>query len=238
MGIGASIKPAAGGMAFLAMAMLASSAVPALAQTPPNRTDIRAYKGLLSAVIRSDLAETQRLLAGGADPNMKDDAGRTPLMIAAHRSLKEIARALVKGGADPKAKDHQRYDIITIAAVNNDLEFVRLALELGADPKAITSPYDGTALIATAHLGHFRIVADLIAAGAPLDHVNNLGMTALIEAITLGDGDHNHLTTVKLLLDAGANPNIADRTRTSPLKLAQQRGYGAMADIIKQAGGK
>jgi hypothetical protein len=31
-------------------------------------------------------------------------------------------------------------------------------------------------------------VRELIRAGAPLDHMNNLGWTALIESITLADG--------------------------------------------------
>ena len=55
---------------------------------------------------------------------------------------------------------------------------------MGPDP----SPYDGTALIAAAHLGHHEVVRALVEAGAPLDHVNNLGWTALIEAVILGDG--------------------------------------------------
>ncbi len=208
------------------------------AQTPPNKTEIRGYKSLLSSVIRRDLAETRRLLASGAAPDLVDDNGRTPLIVAAHWGLADIARALVKGGANPNAQDKQRYDIVTIAAVNDDLRFLKLALELGADPRAITSPYSGTALIAAAHLGHHRAVAELIMAGAPLDHVNNLGMTALIEAIVLGNGGANHLATVKLLLDAGANPSLPDRTGTSPLALARARGYTEMADLIARAGGK
>ncbi len=212
--------------------------VPAGAQTPPNKTDIRSYKGLLSSTIREDIEETRRLLASGADPNLADDNGRTALIVAAHRGLQDIARLLVKGGADPRAKDKQRYDIITIAAVNNDVGFMKLAFQLGSDPKAITSPYDGTALIAAAHLGHDKIVAELIMAGAPLDHVNNLGMTALIEAVVLGDGGANHQATVRLLLDAGANPNLADRKGTSPIGLAKARHYSAMAELIERAGGR
>ena len=52
----------------------------------------------------------------------------------------------------------------------------------GASAKLTTSRYDGTALIAAAHLGHDGVVRQLIAAGAPLDHVNNLHWTAVIEA--------------------------------------------------------
>ena len=189
----------------------------ALAQTPPNRTDIMGYKGLLSSVIRENVEETRRLLASGADPNMADADGRTPLIVAAHRGPLELARVLAAGGAHVPAQPQQRYDIV---------------------PMNITSPYDGTALIAAAHLGHHRSVAELIMAGAPLDHVNNIGMTALIEAITLGDGGAKHQATAKLLLDAGANPNLADRTGATPLTLARSRGYGAIADMIIRAGGR
>lgn len=47
------------------------------------------------------------------------------------------------------------------------------------------------ALIAAAHLGHVEVVKALIAGKAPLDRVNNLNWTALIESIVLGDGGPN-----------------------------------------------
>ena len=86
---------------------------------------------------------------------------------------------------------------MTIAAVANDVPTLRLALELGASAKNVTSRYDGTALIAAAHLGHAEVVKILIAASAPLDHVNNLGWTALMESIVLGDGGSRHTDTLK-----------------------------------------
>ena len=100
----------------------------------------------------------------------------------------DAARALLRLGANPNALDAERYDIVTIAAVNNDLEMLKIALEGGGNARAITSPYDGTALIAAAHRGHVEVVRALIAAKAPLNHVNNLGWTALLEAVVLGNG--------------------------------------------------
>ena len=65
---------------------------------------------------------------------------------------------------------------------------LKIALAGGGSARNITSRYDGTALIAAAHLGHAEIVRVLIEAKAPLDHVNNLGWTALMELVVLGNG--------------------------------------------------
>ena len=89
-------------------------------------------------------------------------------------------------------------------------------------PSNITSPYDGTALIAAAHLGHAEVVRMLIAAKAPLDHVNNLGWTALIESIVLGNGGKNHTDTLEALVKAGANVNLADRNGATPLDAGER----------------
>ena len=97
--------------------------------------------------------------------------------------------------------------MLTIAAVADDSEMVSLAMELGNAPDLVTSVYDGSALIAAAHLGHHDVVARLVAGGAPLDHVNNLAWTALIEAVVLGDGGPDHIRTVQILVDATERRN-------------------------------
>jgi uncharacterized protein len=222
----------------IAVASLLFGAQVASAQTPPSAGEIAAYTGLFAAAQKGDTEAIERLIKGGGNPNARDGHGRTPLHVAAHRGDKLAAKHLVGGGADPRAQDSRRYDIITIAAVRDDPSFVQWAINLGADPKAVTSPYDGTALIAAAHLGFDGVVDALIKAGSPIDHVNNLGWTALIEAIVLGDGGKRHTRCVELLLAAKANPNLADRNGASPLALAKGRGYAEMARLITAAGGK
>jgi ankyrin repeat protein len=147
----------------------------------------------------------------------------------------DAARALLRLGADPNALEAQQYDIVTIAAVANDVPMLKVALEGGCKATNVTSPYQGTALIAAAHLGHDEVVRILIAAKAPLDHVNNLGWTALIESIVLGDGGKRHIATLKALVDAGANVNLPDRSGETPLALAKKRGFSEMAKILEGA---
>lgn len=210
----------------------------AQAQVPPSVDEVAAYTGLHAAALRGDAAEIERLLRAGATPNVRDGRGRTPLHVATHGRRHDAIRALARGGADLGALDADRYDAVTIAAVADDEATLALLLALGASAKLVTSRYDGTALIAAAHLGHEGVVRRLITAGAPLDHVNNLHWTAMIEAIVLGDGGPRHQATLKALLDAGADTQLADRSGATPLQLARSRRYGAMVTMLERAGAR
>lgn len=205
----------------------------AQAQTPPSASDIRSYTGLHLAAHEGDVDEINRLIAAGADLNTRDQSQRTPAHVAAFASHDDALTALANGGADMNALENRVYDVLTIAAVANDPEMVSLAMELGNAPDLITSVYDGTALIAAAHLGHHDVVARLVAGGAPLDHINNLAWTALIEAVVLGDGGPDHIKTVQILVDAGANKSIGDRDGVTPLQHAISRGYTEIVEILK-----
>jgi ankyrin repeat protein len=210
----------------------------AMAQVAPTPTERAAYQGLFTAAYQGDPAAIARLVAGGANPNARDAYGRTPLHVAAHAGRHDAMRALAKAGGDPNALESDRYDIVTIAAVANDLPTLKVALAIGGKATNVTSRYDGTALIAAAHLGHVEVVSELIRAGAPLDHVNNLGWTAVIESIVLGNGGTRHTATLKALIDAGANVNLADRSGSTPLALAKGRGYRGMIVLLEQAGAR
>ncbi|MFZ2652328.1 MAG: ankyrin repeat domain-containing protein, partial [Burkholderiaceae bacterium] len=159
----------------------------------------------------------------------------TPLHVATFARQREAIRLLVQAGAELGAFENDRYDAVTIAAVADDEETLALLLSLGASAKLVTSRYDGTALIAAAHLGHDGVVRQLIKAGAPLDHVNNLHWTAVIEAVVLGDGGPRHQSTLRALVNAGANLELTDRSGQTPLQLARARGYTAMQGILEAA---
>ena len=223
---------------LFALLCLLTGPLPALAQIPPGPSELRIYAGLHAAAAKGDAAGIERLLAAGERVDAQDANSRTPLHVAAHFGHQAAAQALLKGGANPNALDAQKYDIVTIAAVKDDVPMLKLALAGGCDPKNITSPYIGTALIAAAHLGHAEVVRVLIAAGAPLDHVNNLGWTALMESIVLGNGGKAHTDSLEALVKAGANLNIADRQGVTPLDHARSRGYAEMVRILETAGAK
>lgn len=203
------------------------------AQTAPSAAEVAGYEGLHLAAHQGDLAAIRNLIAARANLDARDGNGRTPVHVAAFASNEATLEALAVGGADMNALDDQAYDVVTIAAVANDPDMVALALRLGNRSDLVTSVYDGTALIAAAHLGHQEVVRRLIAGGAPLDHVNNLGWTALMEAVILGDGGPDHVETVRALVDAGADRTLADRDGVTPLQHAEARGYEKVAEILR-----
>ncbi|WP_103255648.1 ankyrin repeat domain-containing protein [Tabrizicola aquatica] len=219
--------------ALLLLAALVAVSQSAVAQTAPSPAEVAAYDGLHRAAHLGDLDAIRSLIAAGADLNARDANGRTPAHVAAFASHDAALEALAVAGADMNALDDQVYDVLTIAAVADDPEMVTLALRLGNRPDLITSVYDGTALIAAAHLGHQEVVRRLVAGGAPLDHVNNLGWTALIEAVILGNGGPGHIETVRALVAAGADRTIGDRDGVTPLQHAQARGYDEIVAILR-----
>jgi ankyrin repeat protein len=226
-------------LASVALALSAAVASPrdAAAQIAPTAGELGGYRGLHAAAARGDVAAIERLAEAGA-LDARDGHGRTALHVATFARQRGAARALLVAGADPAALDDDRYDAVTIAAVADDEPTLAVLLASGASAKLVTSRYDGSALIAAAHLGHEGVVRRLIAAAAPLDHVNNLHWTAMIEAIVLGDGGARHQATLAALLAAGASTAIADRSGRSPLALARERGHREMVRMLEAAGAR
>ena len=64
-----------------------------------------------------------------------------------------------------------------------------------------------------------------------------MGWTALIEAVVLGNGGPDHVATLRILVDAGANVSITDRDGQNPLALARARGFAEMVRILEAASG-
>ena len=208
------------------------------AQVPPTAAEVARYTGLHAAAHRGNLAQIEASIKAGEDVNRRDSYRRTALHIATFARKPDAVKSLIKFGAKTELLENDKYDAVTVAAVADDEATLRALLANGASAKLTTSRYDGTALIAAAHLGHDGVVKQLIAAGAPLDHVNNLHWTALIESIVLGRGGPRHVETLRALVKAGANLQLTDRNRNTPLALARAHGYTEMVKILLEAGAK
>ena len=77
--------------------------------------------------------------------------------------------------------------------------------------------------------------SELLKTTIDINHINNLGWTALLETVILGDGGAKHVEIMGLLLQHGASVNLADRDGVTPLAHARRRGYAEMVQLLQKS---
>lgn len=191
---------------------------------------------LLAAVSKGDTIQIARILAARPDLEVRDKKGRTALMIATYDEDNKIAEMLIAAGADVNAQDEMLNSPFLYAGASGFVPILNMCLANGADFK-VYNRYGGTALIPAAEKRHLEVVKILTAIpGYPIDHVNKLGWTALLEAIILGKTGEVQVAIVKVLVEAGADFTIADNDGITPLAHAKSRGLDKIVQILTQAG--
>lgn len=189
------------------------------------------------AAAANDRRSITALLSQGADIEARDRSGATPLLVATRRNNVAAALALIAAGADVNAKDVTSDSAYLYAGARGYLQILEATLAHGADLGSVNR-FGGTALIPAAERGHVDTVRRLIAAGVDVYHVNRLGWTALLEAVLLGDGGVAHQQIVQALLEAGADPNLADAEGVTALHHAERRGQTEVAALLKARGAR
>ena len=143
-------------------------------------------------------------------------------------------RDLIAEGADVNYKDNTEQSAYLIATSEGYLELLDLAFDNGADVTSLDS-YNGTGLIRAAERGHAHVVGRLLQTDIDVNHINNLGWTALHESIILGTGDEQYVDTVRLLVAGGADVTLPPRDGTAPIELARARNQDAVAATLRTA---
>lgn len=215
------------------------AAIMVLAMTGQGPADTRSSpaQAMLAAAERGDLAALRTLIAGRAPLDPADGAGRTPLLTAIERGHLTAAELLVGAGADINAQAGNRDTPWLLAGARGHAGLLRLMLPRGPD-LALRNRFGGSALIPACERGHVEAVAVLLGSGIDVDHVNDLGWTCLLEIVILGDGGPRHREVARLVLAAGATPNLADREGVTPLAHARRKGQHEIAELIAAAGGR
>jgi ankyrin repeat protein len=170
-----------------------------------------ASRELLAAAERGDGVALQRLIAASVPLDPVDAAGRTPLLIAVERNHGGAAALLIAAGANINAQAANADTPWLLAGALGRADMLRLMIPKGPDFR-IRNRFGGNALIPACERGHVEAVRVLLTSGIDVNHVNNLGWTCLLEIVILGDGGPRHVEVTRLVLAAGANPNIATRT--------------------------
>jgi uncharacterized protein len=197
-------------------------------------TKRQADQRLLAAAKSGDATAAALAVRAGADLETRDTRGRTPLLLAVTADQLAVARLLVYLGADPDAVDDQHDTPWLVTGVTGSVDMLEVLLPARPD-LTIRNRFGGTSLIPACERGHVTYVRRAVRTGIEINHVNNLGWTALLEAVMLGDGSKRYQQIVTILLGAGADPQIADREGITPLQHAERRGQSEVASILRNA---
>lgn len=193
---------------------------------------------MLTAAAEGKTDEVKSSLEAGAEINAQDGRGRTAVMAATHGNHVETVKVLIKAGADINIQDDRQDNPFLYAGAEGYLEILKLVIDAGPDTK-IYNRYGGTPLIPAAEHGYVEVAKELITrTDVDVNHVNNPGWTALMEAIVLNDGGKKQQEMVQLLIDHGADVNIPDSEGKSPLYRAKERGYDEIVQILEKAGAR
>lgn len=190
-------------------------------------------ENIVAAVSNGEVSLVKRLLESGADVNQRGPDAKPLLLIATEKRNLDMAKLLVQHGADVNSQDNILNSPFLYAGASGYTEMVKLYLDHGADFK-IFNRYNGTALIPACERGHVETVKLLAhTKGFPIDHINRLGWTALLEAIILGDGSQKYVDIVQILLDANSDKNIADNEGVTPLQHARKKGFNKIVTLLE-----
>lgn len=187
---------------------------------------------LLRAAERGDADAAALALRAGADIEVRDAHRRTPLLLASTHDRVAVAELLVAMGADPDALDDRHDTPWLVTGVTGSVAMLEALLPARPD-LTVRNRYGGLSPIPASERGHVDYVRRVVRTGVDLDHVNDLGWTALLEAVILGDGGKRHQEVVRILLAAGADRTIADADGVTALEHARRRGYDAMAALLR-----
>lgn len=193
---------------------------------------------LLAAASSGDVAALTQALADGASPDARDADGTPATMLATRGGHADALRVLADAEADMDAQDATLDNPMLYAGREGLLDILRIANEAGADP-SVTNRYGGVALIPASERGHVSVVRYLLdETDVDVNHVNKLGWTALLEAILLSDGGPPHQDIVALLIEHGADVDLADGDGVRPLAHARARGQTKIVGLLQDDGAR
>jgi ankyrin repeat protein len=143
---------------------------------------------LVDAAFVCDLIRVRALLAEGANPNSRDDEGRTPTFSAVLGGSIALLGLLIEAKADVNAQDEHGWTALHVAAEEVLPEMASLLLASGADPNVVDE--EGNTPLARAVFssrGRYDVVRLLRKHGAKDDVRNRAGETPREMAARLGE---------------------------------------------------
>jgi uncharacterized protein len=227
-----------------------------------NSTQADGTSALAWVVYHDDSSSVDLLLNKGADVNLANDLGVTPLSLACENGNATIVSKLLQAGADPNQAKVTGVTPLMLCANLGVTSAVRDLIKKGADVNASENTENQTALMWAAAERHPQVVKLIADAGANVNAKSRIipepkpyiiddenlvfgrnypvtirfpeftgGFTALYFAAQQAD-----MESARILLDAGADINAANKEYGTPLIIALTSGHEDMARFLLDNG--
>ena len=202
----------------------------------PNLPDKHGWTPLMKMAAqgeKEDLVITKILLDRGADPNFQAKNGQTALIIAIETNSIGIAKELLNRGVDRSIRDQNGKTAFDLAQQQPPTAGIREILELMSPDPSVVDPKTGISNLALAAGNDFEMLRAMVDKCQNIDQRDRDGNTPLIYAIANGK-----VKNVELLLDRGADPNLANNGGGTPLAYAIDFGQKEIEQMLIEAGAK
>jgi ankyrin repeat protein len=188
---------------------------------------------LFEACVTHDVAQVRKLLADGADINLRDDYGITPLMYACQVENTELCRVLLENGADLQAEDSEFGETEIMRAASNGIApLCSLLLEFGAKIDEGDRVDDRSPLARAVMQGHLDCVKLLCEKGANPDSMSRSLNTPLLWAALFGHAD----ICKYLILEGHCETRVTDSDGLAALQIATSAGHATTVKVLQGLG--
>ena len=197
----------------------------------PFLNEVTANTQLIEQIVQRPCPLTLKLLVdNGINPNQSNRFKQSLLHLAAQSGQVTQIELLLEKGAEINAQDLSQKTPLYLAVVHGHLSAIKCLLDKGADPTIVGIEGD-TVLHVAAFYGYTPIVSLLLK--YPLLHcVDEDGKQPIHKAVW----GHPKPDVVKLLLDAGANPNAVNKFGYTPLHWTAKHGHIESAQVLIKGG--
>lgn len=204
------------------------------ARADVNLANSIGWTPLIYAAVRGRADTIKILLDAGANVDDENKDGSTAFLLAARGASLAAVEMLLDAGANLHHKDKRGKTAFLLAAEGGKADTTKKLLTLGFDPNSY-SEGGYTALVGAAR--YPEMLKTLLSAGAKVNLQIPVGggqsMTALEVAAQNGWTE-----SVKVLIDAGADPNLYYTPGALPLDKALRAKYTEIIEMLTKAGAK
>lgn len=203
-------------------------------QTSETKTSEKSG-ALITAVQNNDSNRVKEIVA--SSPKLLNETNskkESALLIATHNDNLDIAKLLIDAGADVNQQDAIQDSPYLYAGAQGKTAILAYMIDNAEPNQKVYNRFGGNTIIPAAEKGHLQNVKLLLKDGkVDIDHQNNFGYTALIEAVALTDGSEVFQEIVKELLAYNANKDLRDSSGKNALEYAESQGYSEMIALLK-----